>query len=117
MPFWSNNDDQSQCADAYNQVNQAPHKAALSHELIAAAASYEAAKAYENHEAANGEAPSHQKAKELAAAAIGAFVDRTVETKGLDEFDAMRAKRQAKEQAYQQIDTSYGDNTQYDNQY
>jgi len=106
-------DDQQGAADAYDQVNQAPHKAELSHELIAAAASYEAAKAYENHEANNGEAPSHQKAKELAAAAIGAFVDRTVETKGLDYVDAERAKRQAKEQAFNQIDTSYGDNTQY----
>lgn len=42
----------------------------------------------------DGEAPSHARAKELAAAAIGAFIDRTVETKGLDYIDAEKAKRQ-----------------------
>lgn len=65
------------------QVMNAPHKAELSHELIAAAASYEvrecapteassfmipalqAAKAYENHVAENGQPDSHAKAKEL----------------------------------------------------
>jgi hypothetical protein len=31
-----------------------PHEAKISHELIAAAASYEAAKAYEDHVAENG---------------------------------------------------------------
>jgi hypothetical protein len=50
---------------AYEQVNNAPHKAELSHELIAAAASYEAAKAYENHCAANGKPASHAEAKEI----------------------------------------------------
>jgi hypothetical protein len=43
----------------------APHKAELSHELIAAAASYEAAKAYESHVAKNGKPDSHSKAKEI----------------------------------------------------
>lgn len=47
------------------QVTQAPHKAQLSHELIAAAASYEAAKAYEKHVSENGQPPNHEKAKEL----------------------------------------------------
>ncbi|KAG9017674.1 hypothetical protein FRB90_000319 [Tulasnella sp. 427] len=103
MGFWNNDSDQAQAADAYDQVNQAPHKAELSHELIAAAASYEAAKAYENHEAENGEAPSHERAKELIAAAAGGFVDRTVETKGLDYIDAERAKRQAIQQAQSQV--------------
>jgi hypothetical protein len=85
------------------QVTSAPHKAALSHELIAAAASYEvrrclsfprlaladrasscqAAKAYEKHCAENGQPESHAKAKELFAAFSGAFVDRMVETKGV----------------------------------
>lgn len=32
----------------------APHKASLSHELIAGAAAYEAAKAYEDHVQKNG---------------------------------------------------------------
>ena len=47
------------------QVTNAPHKAELSHELIAAAASYEAAKAYEKHVAANGKPDSHAQAKEI----------------------------------------------------
>ena len=49
------------------QVNNAPHEAKLSHELIAAAASYEAAKAYEHHVAKNngGVPPDHAKAKEF----------------------------------------------------
>jgi hypothetical protein len=46
--------DDSDQAQAYNQVVNAPHKAELSHELIGAAAAYEAAKAYEDHIAENG---------------------------------------------------------------
>ncbi|KIO30919.1 hypothetical protein M407DRAFT_143926 [Tulasnella calospora MUT 4182] len=106
MPFWSDDSAQQDGADAYDQVTNAPHKAELSHELIASAASYEAAKAFENHEAANGERPSHARAKEILAAAIGGFVDREVETKGLDYVDTERAKRQ--EQAEAQIAPQYG---------
>ncbi|KAJ6566498.1 hypothetical protein B0H19DRAFT_1137975 [Mycena capillaripes] len=51
MGFFSDDSDQAQ---AYDQVVNAPHKASLSHELIAAAASFEAAKAYEKHCAENG---------------------------------------------------------------
>ena len=67
------------------KVVNSPHKAKLSHELIAAAASYEvyckrssiilsylnqlipyqAAKAYSNHLAANGKPQTHEKAKEI----------------------------------------------------
>ncbi|KAE8376781.1 hypothetical protein BDV26DRAFT_264979 [Aspergillus bertholletiae] len=87
--------------DAYNEVNGAPHQAHLSHELIAAAASYEAAKSYEQHVARNGKPPSHEHAKEFLAAASGAFVDRLVETKGLDYIDAEKVKHQAKRHAEQ----------------
>ncbi|KAJ7065715.1 hypothetical protein C8F01DRAFT_1126462 [Mycena amicta] len=83
-------------AKAYEEVTNAPHKAALSHELIAAAASYEAAKAYEKHVAANGKPDSHAKAKELLAAFSGAFVDHIVESKGLDYVDKEKAKHEAK---------------------
>ncbi|KAJ7046332.1 hypothetical protein C8F04DRAFT_939170 [Mycena alexandri] len=89
MGWFSDDSDQAQ---AYDQVTNAPHKAALSHELIAAAASYEAAKAYEKHCAENGQPESHAKAKELMAAFSGAFVDRMVETKGLDYVDKERAQ-------------------------
>ncbi|KAG8891465.1 hypothetical protein FRC01_014685 [Tulasnella sp. 417] len=108
MGFWSDDSAQQDSYNAYDQVTNAPHKAELSHELIAAAASYEAAKAFENHEAENGAPPSHAKAKELLAGAIGAFVDREVETKGLDYIDTERAKRQAQEQAEAQLAPQYG---------
>ncbi|KAF7799126.1 hypothetical protein EIP86_010356 [Pleurotus ostreatoroseus] len=92
MGWFSNDSDEYR---AYEQVTNAQsheHKAALSHELIAAAASYEAAKAYEQHCARNGQPPSHEKAKELLAGFAGAFIDREVETKGLDFIDRQKAK-------------------------
>ncbi|KAI9932634.1 hypothetical protein ASPWEDRAFT_33535 [Aspergillus wentii DTO 134E9] len=90
--------DDSEQAQAYNQYQSAePHEASLSHELIAGAASFEAAKAYENHVAENGKPDSHATAKELLAGFAGAFVDREVETKGLDFIDREKAKHQAKE--------------------
>ncbi|KAF7366967.1 hypothetical protein MSAN_00955400 [Mycena sanguinolenta] len=84
-------------AQAYQEVTNAPHKAALSHELIAAAASYEAAKAYEDHCKKNGKPDSHAKAKELMAGFAGLFIDHIVETKGLDAIDKQKAKRHAQE--------------------
>ncbi|KAF9821180.1 hypothetical protein IEO21_00788 [Rhodonia placenta] len=95
MGWFSEDSDQ---ANAYDQVNNAPHKAELSHELISGAAAYEAAKAYEKHCAANGKPESHAEAKELLAGFAGAFVDRLVETKGLDFIDREKAKRHAQEQ-------------------
>lgn len=44
-----------------------------------------------------GQPPSHEKAKELLAGFAGAFIDREVETKGLDYVDRERAKHQARE--------------------
>ncbi|KAF8693222.1 hypothetical protein AX14_002286 [Amanita brunnescens Koide BX004] len=88
-------------AQAYEQVTNAPHKSKLSHELIAAAASYEAAKAYEQHVQANGKPVSHAKAKEILAGLTGAFVDKIVETKGLDYVDKEKAKHHANQQVYQ----------------
>jgi hypothetical protein len=95
MGWFSNDSDQ---ADAYNEVVNAPHKATLSHELIAGAASFEAMKAYEKHCEENGQPESHAVAKELLAGFAGAFVDRMAETKGLDFIDRERAKHHAKEQ-------------------
>ncbi|KAF8867978.1 hypothetical protein CPB85DRAFT_1367872 [Mucidula mucida] len=92
-------DSSSDEAQAYDQVVNAPHKVELSHELLAAAASYEAAKAYENHVSANGKPDSHAQAKELLAGFAGEFVDRMVETKGLDYVDKERAQYQAKKRA------------------
>jgi len=77
-------------------VTNAPHKAALSHELIASAASFAAAKAYEKHCEENGKPANHKVAVELLAALTGGFVDRIVETKGLDAIDKAKAKHDAK---------------------
>lgn len=46
--------DDSDEAQAWNEVINAPHKAKLPHELIGTAAAYEAGKAYEKHVATNG---------------------------------------------------------------
>lgn len=100
MGWFSNDSDQ---AAAYEQVINAPHKAQLSHELIAAAASYEASKSYENHIRANGQPASHAEAKEILAGFAGAFVDRLVETKGLDYVDTEEAKRHARRQTEQAL--------------
>ncbi|KAF9567309.1 CipC-like protein [Agrocybe pediades] len=94
-------DDDSDQAQAYDTVTNSPHKAELSHELIGAAASYEAMKAYENHVARNGKPDSHAQAKELLAGFAGAFIDREVETKGLDFIDKEKAKRHANQQLHE----------------
>ncbi|KAJ5151289.1 uncharacterized protein N7482_010541 [Penicillium canariense] len=107
-----------------------PHEAKWSHELIGGAAAYEAMKAYEDHEARNGthartlyspdtyadqatdifldtgQIDNHAKAKEVVAGLIGAFVDREVETKGLDFVDREKAKRHARERAEHQMEQS-----------
>ncbi|KAI0255261.1 hypothetical protein BJV78DRAFT_1330339 [Lactifluus subvellereus] len=46
MPWFNENHEYAQ---AHSEVLTSPHKAQLSHELLAGAASYEAAKAYERH--------------------------------------------------------------------
>ncbi|CAE6472505.1 unnamed protein product [Rhizoctonia solani] len=96
-------DDDSYQAQAYEEATQRPHEASWTHELIAGAAAFEAAKAYENHAAANGHPPDHATAKELLAGFAGAFVDREIETRGLDAIDSERAKRHAREQAEQAL--------------
>ncbi|RDA95417.1 hypothetical protein CP533_5384 [Ophiocordyceps camponoti-saundersi (nom. inval.)] len=97
--------DDSQQARAYEELTQGsqPHEAKFSHELIGGAAAYEAAKAYEDHVSRNGQPDSHAKAKEILAGVIGAFVDREVETKGLDYIDSEKAKRHAQAQAEEQL--------------
>ncbi|KAI0248608.1 hypothetical protein BJV78DRAFT_1234821 [Lactifluus subvellereus] len=104
MPWFG---DDHEFAQAHGQVNNAPHKAQLSHELIASAAAYEAAKAYEQHLAKNGKPDDHAKAKEIFAGLAGFAVDRLVETKGLDFIDKEKAKHQAKEHGHQALAGDY----------
>ncbi|KAJ9203695.1 hypothetical protein DTO166G4_8140 [Paecilomyces variotii] len=96
-----------QFSDNHAEFTGSEHKAELSHELIAGAASYEAAKAYEKHVAENGQPPSHEKAKEILAGLAGAFIDREVETRGLDYVDRERAKRHARENIEQGYTEDY----------
>ncbi|KAF9515223.1 hypothetical protein BS47DRAFT_1342126 [Hydnum rufescens UP504] len=96
MGFFSDDSDEAQ---AHGQLRGGHHKAALSHELIAGAASYEAAKAYEDYQRRHGKVVNHAQAKELLAGFIGAFVDREIETKGLDYIDSHRAKKEARANA------------------
>ncbi|KAI6044917.1 hypothetical protein EDC04DRAFT_274870 [Pisolithus marmoratus] len=102
---------------AYEDFHRAPHRAKLSHELIAGAAAYEAMKAYNDHIARAGHPPSHAKAKEImcvcihlpqhgpdvglvfSAALTAMYVDRLVETKGLDTYDEYRDRRRLKQHA------------------
>ncbi|KAJ5736169.1 uncharacterized protein N7483_001294 [Penicillium malachiteum] len=90
-------DHDSEEARHHDQVTNRPHEAKWSHELIGGAAAYEAMKAYEDHEARNGKVDNHAKAKEIIAGFAGAFIDREVETKGLDFVDREKAKHHAKE--------------------
>jgi hypothetical protein len=54
----------------------------ITYAAIAAAAGFEAMKAYEDHLRTSGEEPSHPLMKELLAAFAAAEIDRLVETKG-----------------------------------
>ncbi|EIN10650.1 hypothetical protein PUNSTDRAFT_26062, partial [Punctularia strigosozonata HHB-11173 SS5] len=92
MGWFGSADSSTDQAAAYDQVTNAPHKAELSHELISGAAAYEAAKAYEKHCRENGKPASHAEAVEIFSGIAGAFVDRMVETKGLDFIDKEKAK-------------------------
>lgn len=56
-----------------------------------------------------GHPDEHAQAKEILAGAIGFFVDREVETKGLDFIDREKAKRHAQQQAEQELSNQYGD--------
>jgi hypothetical protein len=55
-----------------------------------------------------GHPDEHAQAKEILAGAIGFFVDREVETKGLDFIDREKAKRHAQQQAEEQLNNQYG---------
>ncbi|KAK2465680.1 hypothetical protein APHAL10511_002224 [Amanita phalloides] len=84
-------DDDHARAYAEYERHQSHHKAKLSHELLAAAVSYQAAKAYNEHCARNGHPNNHETATKVFAAISGAIVDRMIETKGHDFIDKRKA--------------------------
>ncbi|KAJ5819041.1 hypothetical protein N7474_004632 [Penicillium riverlandense] len=89
--------EQANCHRQWKNSKPEEHDPSFVHELIAGAASYEAAKAYEEHEEREGKPESHEKAKEIMAGFAGAFVDREVETRGLDFVDKEKAKHRARQ--------------------
>ena len=57
--------------------------------------------------AREGKPANHQLAKELFAGFVGAEVDKLVETKGLDEWDREKIKREARRHGEEQIQQQY----------
>ncbi|KAJ7777950.1 hypothetical protein DFH07DRAFT_570220 [Mycena maculata] len=88
----------------HDSVSTGTHKGKLSHELIAAAASYEAAKAYEAHCEKQGKKPDHAEAKKIIAAVAGGFIDKLFETKGRDAIDNYEEKQAVKDKAQQKTE-------------
>ncbi|KAK7678146.1 hypothetical protein QCA50_018819 [Cerrena zonata] len=100
--------------ESHTQVyGQEEHEGHLSHEVIAGAASFAAARSYEKKQREEGKPVSHAFAKEALAGIAGAEVDKLVETKGLDYIDREKAKHQAKEYAEQGYDSHYGDKEEW----
>lgn len=54
-----------------------------------------------------GKPDSHAKAKEFLVGAVGAFVEREFETKGLDFYDKEEAKRHGERKAHDELDNQY----------
>ncbi|KAJ7494718.1 hypothetical protein B0H11DRAFT_1802212 [Mycena galericulata] len=101
MGFFSNDSDQAQ---AYSQFESGSvHKSDISHELLAGAASFFAARELEKHQAANGKPTSHAETKALLAGFAGAFIDKEVETHGLDFIDKEKAKHDAHNAAAEEV--------------
>ncbi|OWA51548.1 hypothetical protein BV898_16027 [Hypsibius exemplaris] len=81
------------------------NKGSWTHELIAAAAGFEAMRVYERRQAKQkGAPPSHSVVKGILAGLAAAAVDRLIETKGLDWIDAQKAKRGATKTAEDMVD-------------
>lgn len=99
--------------DSHGAVYGDQHEGKFSHELIAGAASFEAAKLFEDRQRREGKPVSHQFAKELLAGIAGGEVDKLFETKGLDYLDRDRAKQQAVDNAQRGYDQYYGDQEQW----
>ncbi|KAJ5897229.1 hypothetical protein N7504_007517 [Penicillium tannophilum] len=97
MGWFDGDSKQAAHHEQWNNTEPREHDPSFVHELLAGAASYEAAKAYEQHEEREGKAPSHEKAKEIMAGFAGAFIDREVESKGLDFVDSEKAKYHARQ--------------------
>ncbi|KAJ7184669.1 hypothetical protein C8R46DRAFT_1208853 [Mycena filopes] len=104
MGFFDHNSSE---ANAYNEMEGNKHKADISHQLLAGAASFAAAREYEKHCEKNGKPQSHAEAKELLAGFAAAFIDREVESRGLDALDKEKAKREAHNNAANKVASDF----------
>ncbi|KAK7033104.1 hypothetical protein R3P38DRAFT_2773562 [Favolaschia claudopus] len=98
--------DDSQQAQQFNEYN-GKHKSDISHQLLAGAASFAAAREFDKHCEKNGKPQTHTEAKELLAAFAGAFIDREVETHGMDFVDKEKAKYDAHKAASEAVAKEY----------
>ena len=107
--LFSHNRSQEAHATVFDE-NAQPHRASWTHELIAAAAGFEAMRAYENHVARQGgRAPSHSVMKDLLAGFAAAATDRIFETHGLDWLDQQRVAARATQNAHQVAREKFGE--------
>ncbi|KAI6133515.1 CipC-like antibiotic stress responsive protein [Pisolithus thermaeus] len=83
------------------------HSGNVTHDLLAGAVAYEAAKAYEDHLAANGRPDDHAQAKELIATLVAGAATHLVETKGRDAYDRFRVEHDAKRRLHEHVDREY----------
>jgi len=90
------------------------HEGKFSHEVIGGAAAFEGMKLFEDKQRREGKTVNHAFAKELLAGFVGGEVDKLAETKGMDEYDKIEARRHGKERAEGMYDNHYGDMDQYD---
>lgn len=94
--------------ESYNAVYGEQHEGKFSHELLAGAASFGAAKVFEDRQRREGKPVSHAFAKELLAGIAGGEVDKLFETHGLDYLDKEKAKHEARRMATEGYDQHYG---------
>ncbi|KAJ7628687.1 hypothetical protein FB45DRAFT_919014 [Roridomyces roridus] len=93
--------------DAHAQLTSGHYKDADStpffHKLIAGAAAYEAAKAYEKYVEKEGQPVSHEQAEKLVAGLAEAWVDELVENKLLRPEAAYGAKHYTEQEAQSKL--------------
>jgi hypothetical protein len=93
---------------AYGQVygGQAPH-ADVTHEVLAAAAGFEAMRMYEHHREREGITEHHELGKELMAGFAAAEVDKHFEEHRYEHLEREQARQAAQQQAQYLYDQQY----------
>jgi len=101
--------DRDRAERAHGQVygGQTPH-ADVTHELLAAAAGFEAMRMYEHHREREGITGHHELGKELIAGFAAAEVDKHFEQGRLGHLDRGQARRMAREHAQGMFDQHFG---------